>query len=355
MSTSRQTTFPLAMPRVLVLAGGLAWASLAAALTTADPWSTLPGWRADATGNALSAFKRSCRQTDVPEADPINWLVLCDEADQIPETDHDQARRFFENNFFPTPIDPGNDVPLITGYYEPILAGSRQRDATYRYPIYRLIDTRLSRAEIDAGEATPLFRDHELLYLADEFDRYLLHIQGSGRIRLPNGEEVKVTYAGDNQQAYASLGYYLLAQGELQAKDLSLPGLRAWVRLHPTRFHARLGEANPRYIFFKEVPPPAEPQPGPPGTLGVGLTPKRSLAVDPSRIPLGLPIYLATTWGDKTPLQALMVAQDKGAAITGRLRADVYVGSGPDAEAIAGRLKQTVARAWVLRPRPARD
>lgn len=235
------------------------------------------------------------------------------------------------------------------------------------------------RAEIERG--LPALAGKELLWVDDAVDLFFLQIQGSGRVKLPTGELVRVGYADQNGQPYKSIGRHLVEQGELTLEQASMQGIKAWGAAHPAKLEALLNH-NPSYVFFRELPParstgnsldsgvnaPATSSDrpakggsetmagpattgGPMGALGVELTPERSIAVDPRYIPLGAPVFLATTWPASTkPLERLMLAQDTGGAIRGAVRADYFWGFGAAAGAQAGRMRQS-ARMWVLLPR----
>jgi len=201
------------------------------------------------------------------------------------------------------------------------------------------------RAEIERG--LPALAGKELLWVDDPVDLFFLQIQGSGRVQLPSGELVRVGYADQNGQPYKSIGRYLAEQGELKLEQTSMQGIKAWGAANPAKLDALL-DRNPSYVFFRELPPAAG---GPVGALGVALTPERSIAVDPRYIPLGAPVFLATTWpGSAQALQRLVLAQDTGGAIRGAVRADYFWGFGEAAGAQAGRMRQS-ARMWVLLPR----
>jgi membrane-bound lytic murein transglycosylase A len=191
-------------------------------------------------------------------------------------------------------------------------------------------------------------------------DLFFLQVQGSGRVRLPTGELVRVAYADQNGQPYKSIGRYLVEQGELKLEQASMQGIKAWGAANPARLDALLDQ-NPSYVFFRELPQTDGGQSsttdgpmtagGPVGALGVALTPERSIAVDPRYIPLGAPVFLATSWpGSAQPLARLVLAQDSGGAIRGAVRADYFWGFGDAAGAQAGRMRQS-ARMWVLLPR----
>jgi len=335
-------------------------------------WQDLPGWMDDDMQPALSAFITSCPSLRKhPE-----WLAACQEAQEVDLQDGLAVRNFFQSRFIPHRLNnpDGTDRGLITGYYVPDLMGSRTPTERFRYPILGVPDDLLvidlgalhpdlkgrrlrgrldgrrvvpywSRAEIDAGQA-PL-EGKELFWVEDPVELFFLHIQGSGRISLPDGERIMVNYADQNGHPYRSIGKLLLESGALTRDQMSLQNIKAWGKQHPEQVKRLLGE-NPSYVFFASA---GEDLTSPPGALGYPLTPERSLAIDPSAIPLGAPVFIATTWPySSQPLQRLMVAQDTGGAIKGTVRADFFWGLGNEAGARAGRMKQE-GRLWVLLPR----
>ncbi|MGB8436707.1 MAG: MltA domain-containing protein, partial [Burkholderiales bacterium] len=197
----------------------------------------------------------------------------------------------------------------------------------------------------------------EIVWVDDPIEAFFLQIQGSGRVRLPSGETLRIGYADQNGHPYASIGRYLVEQGELTLDEASMQGIQAWARAHTARV-ADLLNQNPSYVFFRELPPndvgrggggTAE-YVGPIGALGVPLTAERSIAVDRRYVPLGAPVYLATTRPNSDePLERLMIAQDTGGAIRGPVRADFFWGTGREAGRLAGRMRQTGSM-WVLLP-----
>lgn len=204
-----------------------------------------------------------------------------------------------------------------------------------------------SRAEI----ARAPFAGKELLWVNDAVEAFFLEVQGSGRVQLDTGETVRVAYADQNGHPYKAIGRWLIEQGELTAEQATAQGIRAWIAANPTR-RQELFNANASYIFFREEKLP-DPSLGPKGAQGVPLTPGRSVAIDPAFVPLGAPLFLATTEaGSEVTMQRLMMAQDTGGAIRGAVRADFFYGFGPDAMDRAGKMKQR-GTIWVLMPRPA--
>ena len=180
---------------------------------------------------------------------------------------------------------------------------------------------------------------------------FFLHIQGSGRILLDDGEKVMVNYADQNGHPYKSIGKYMLEQGIMERSQMSMQNIRKWAKENPLRVDELLSQ-NPSYVFFRELDKSFQ---SPPGALGVPLTPERSLAVDRRYVPLGAPVFVATTWPNTSrPLNRLMMAQDTGGAIKGRIRGDFFWGMGDKAGAQAGRMKQD-ASFWVLLPQAQQE
>lgn len=334
-------------------------------------WSDLTGWMEDDLRPAWQAFLQSCQAL---KNQPL-WQETCIAASFLQSADNVSLRTFFENNFTPYRIisSDGSDEGLVTGYYEPLLRGSRQRSERYRYPLYaapdelliidlgelypELKDLRL-RGRLDGRKVVPyysradimndpaLLNGHELLWVDDEIELFFLQIQGSGRIELNTGEIVKIGFADQNGYPYNSIGRILVQQGELPLEKASMQGIKQWGQQNPDKLPSLL-QQNSRFVFFRELPGDLS---GPIGALGVPLTAGRSIAIDPRSIPQGAPVFLATTWpNSNNPLNRLMVAQDTGGAIKGGIRADFFWGYGPEAGNQAGRMKQQ-GKMWVLMP-----
>jgi membrane-bound lytic murein transglycosylase A len=313
-------------------------------------FDALPGWSEARHADSLRAFLSGC--TRVREA---SLARACAAAARLPAADDAAARRFFEAAFDAYALEsPDGFDGLVTGYYEPLLAGSRTRSALYRFPVHAVPpDLRsrgaapyLSRGEIDARGAA--FRAPVLAWVADPVELFFLHVQGSGQILLPGGERMRVGYADNNGHPYRSLGRYLVDRGELRLEQASMQGIKDWAAANPGKLSEALA-ANPRYIFFREM----ATADGPVGALGVPLTAEYSVAVDRRYVPLGTPVYLATTFPlSERPLERLVMAQDVGEAIRGVVRADFYWGSGQVAGEQAGRMRQR-GRMWLLWPRGA--
>jgi membrane-bound lytic murein transglycosylase A len=306
------------------------------------------------------------------------WRDACARANQLASPSDEEARRFFEENFVPWRLanPDGTEQGTITGYYEPLLRGSRKRVAPYLFPLYAAPDDLLTidlsavspelrgmrlrgrldgkrvvpyytRAEIDRG-AAPL-AGKEIVWVDDPIEALFLQIQGSGRVRLDGGETLRLGYADQNGHPFQSIGRYLVEQGELKLGEASMQSIKAWAAANPKRLKELLDQ-NPSFVFFRELPL-ADPASGPVGALGIPLTAGRSIAVDPRYVPLGAPVFLATTFpASEAPLNRLVLAQDTGGAIRNPVRADFYWGFGSEAGANAGRMRQQ-GRMWVLLPR----
>jgi membrane-bound lytic murein transglycosylase A len=334
-------------------------------------WNSLTGWAEDDILLAWDAFLRSCA---VLKNKPL-WQETCVQAASLQAQDGVSVRQFIESRFVPHQVlnSDGSGEGLITGYYEPLLKGSRKQSKRYRYPVYTTPDELLvidlgevypelknmrlrgrlqgrkvvpyySRAEIEGGPGQ--LKGKELLWVDDEVDLFFLQIQGSGRVELENGEIVKVGYSDQNGHPYKSVGRLLVERGELALDKASMQGIKAWGQKNPRKLPELL-QQNSSFVFFRELPANVA---GPLGSLGVPLTPGRSLAIDPRVVPQGAPVFLATTWPNTDKrLHRLMVAQDTGGAIKGNVRADFFWGFGPDAANQAGKMRQT-GRMWVLMP-----
>ena len=332
----------------------------------------MPGWAQDNHLAAFEAFRASCSRIATR---PL-WSGACGAATNATPASADAARAWFESQFQPWALvnADGSRDGTITGYYEPLLRGSRTRRAPYLSPLYAAPDDLITvdlaalypelknlrlRGRIEGRKLVPYYtraewseqearrRDDVLLWIDDPLDLFFMQIQGSGQVVLDDGSRVRAGYADQNGHPYKSIGKWLVEQGELKLEQASMQGIKAWARSHPKRVQELLN-TNPSLVFFRELPVEGA---GPPGALGVPLTPERSLAVDPRVITLGAPVFLATTWpNDSQPLQRLMLAQDTGGAIRGVVRADFYWGSGDAAGGLAGKMRQRGAM-WVLMPR----
>ncbi len=337
-------------------------------------FADLPGWAEDRAAEALPALNLSCgRLNGQPDARPVgpgglagtvaDWRPACAALARVPAGDDTAARAALEAWF--TPFKASNnerETGTFTGYYEAELRGALFPGDGYRAPIYArpadlvTVELGLFRADltgerlvgrVQGGRLVPYHTraqieggalgddSRELLWSDDPVDVFFLQVQGSGRVRLPDGTERRVGYAASNGHEFYGIGRALLKEGKVPPGQASMQGIRAWLRAHPGEA-AEIMQRNARYIFFRWIDGD-----GPIGSQGVALTPGRSLAVDPAFLPLGVPIFLDTTWpASDRPLRRLMVAQDTGGAIKGPLRGDFFWGFGEAALEYAGRMKQ---------------
>jgi membrane-bound lytic murein transglycosylase A len=321
---------------------------------------------------ALAAFTKSCRSLRAREdrsglTKAGDWDAACAAAPAARD-----AAAFFSANF--TAVAVGDATKgFATGYYEPEISGSRSKAPGYSVPLYRrppdLIEADLGkfaadlkgrklrgriegaalvpypdRAAIMAGALTG--KKLELAWAADPYDAFFLEIQGSGRLRLPDGGIMRIGYASQNGRDYVAIGRVLLDRGALPKGGVSMDSILGWLRAHPAEAPALLA-ANPSVVFFRELTGD-----GPIGALGIAVTPLVSVAADPAFIPLGAPLFVETTLPGNLPLSAMMVAQDTGGAIKGANRIDLFRGAGAEARAEAGA-QAAVARVLVLLPTAA--
>jgi len=332
----------------------------------------LDGLMGDNLTQAWPAWMQSC-STLVKQ--PV-WRPACRAAKQLNKPSHAKIVDYLSTHFdvYSARNQDGTNSGLVTGYYQPLLKGSRQRSARYPYPLYsepedlitveladtypdlkfkrvrgKLVGKKLipysTRAEIDT-KPSPL-AGTEIFWINDIIDVFFLHIQGSGVVQLENGDRVQVGYANQNGHHYRSIGRILVKRGDLKLHQASMRGIKKWARNNKSKLQDLLNQ-NPSYVFFRELPAGL---PGPLGALGVPVTAERSVAVDRRFIPLGAPIFLSTTQpNSKKPLKQLMFAQDTGGAIKGGVRADFFWGAGNKAGSKAGAMKQK-GKIWVLLPK----
>ncbi|MHA1109134.1 MAG: murein transglycosylase A [Alphaproteobacteria bacterium] len=335
-------------------------------------FSELSGWSAGAQAGTAAALRRSCESLSrLPDSRPVGhssigaragaWRGPCRALGAVARTDHSALRGYFERWFAPYRVASARsgETGLFTGYFEPGLRGARQRTRRFNVPLYRrppelaprsgggVMQRIASRSEIADGALAG--RGLELVWVDSVVDAFFLHVQGSGRVRLPDGAIMRVGFAGRNGHPYRSIGKELINRGAVSAEDVTMQSIRAWLLANPLEAKSVMA-VNASYVFFREIAGD-----GPIGSQGVALISGRSLAVDRRYLPLGAPIWLETTdpLGDNRPLRRLMVAQDTGSAIKGIVRGDVFWGHGAQAALRAGRMKQS-GRYFLLLPRTIR-
>ena len=357
-----------------------------------QPFDRLPQiadaeWRA-----AWPAWSASCAGAG-RDARRIAWQDACQRAASVDGQDATAVKAYVQNEFDAyrieslsleaDPLNPGAVERklrgLITGYYEPLLQGSRAADERFAFPLYRvpgdLVRIELAEAypqlrglnlrgrlDPSAGAARVLpywtreqiegqdrLRGSELVWVDDALAAFFLQVQGSGRVQLSTGEQIRLAYADTNGQPYRSIGRWLVEQGEMSVEQASLAAIREWARAHPERLRELLNH-NPSVVFFREAAL-GDPERGPVGALGIALTPGYSVAVDPRFIPLGAPLIIESEHPmTGEPLVRPVLAQDTGGAIRGPLRLDLFWGFGPHAEEAAGQQRGQAA-VWILVPR----
>ncbi len=294
---------------------------------------------------ALTTFRISCsavtrRDDRSGLTRPTDWTDACAAAARWPEGD---AGTFFATYFESVEVGDGN--AFATGYYEPSIRGCRTPIAgVCEVPIYGtpsdLKKPYLTRAEIEDGGLAS--RGIEIAYAADPIDIFFLQIQGSGRLNLPDGSVMRIGYAEQNGRAYVPIGRLLRERGELAPDNISLQTIQAWLRANPEAGRALMRE-NPSYVFFRELTGL-----GPLGSLGLPVTPRGSVAVDPTYVTYGAPVLLARMSDGRA--DGLWVAQDTGGAIRGSNRFDTFWGAGAEAATIAGGM-QARGKAYILLPK----
>jgi membrane-bound lytic murein transglycosylase A len=363
-------------------------------------FTELPGWTEDSVAEALPAVERSCaatlRRAPSAEVRPAtvggrvaDWVPACEALralGPLAGVDELRARAYLEGHFTPLRVLNGDrERGTFTGYYEPLLRGSRRRSDVYRVPLYtrpgdivqvelgpfreewsgrsiagrwtgRTLEPYWSREEIERGALRG--RRLELLWVDDPVDAFFLQIQGSGQVEMKNGDRIRVGYAGQNGHPYYAIGRELIDRGALQRAEVSMQSIRRWLEENPQQA-VEVMATNASYVFFRELRGD-----GPLGSQGVALLPERSLAVDRTYIPMGAPVWVDATrpvdaadavpdpvegW-PQVPLQRLLVAQDTGGAIRGPVRGDVFWGPGERAAEIAGRMNSR-GRIWLLLPK----
>lgn len=352
-------------------------------------WQALPSWSHDDLNSVWKAFINNCKGLMRPvsgslampaRAAPRAWQPVCQAAQSLPaDASSSQVREFFHMWLQPWRLlDEQGQLArnTVTGYYEPLIRASRKRRGDYQWPLYAAPADLLTidlgtvypelagkrvRGKLDGKRVIPYDTRAEIVgspkqppvivWADDPVEAFFLQIQGSGRAQLDNGEVIRLAYADHNGRPYASIARWLADRGEMPLKQASMQNIKAWAKHNPHRVQEMLN-ANPAMVFFREEAI-VDPELGPKGAYSIPLVAQRSIAVDANFVPLGAPVYLATTYpGSQQPLRRLMFAQDTGAAIRGAARTDFYWGSGDAAGEQAGRMKQT-GEMWVLWPKQA--
>ncbi|MBK1864768.1 murein transglycosylase A [Aestuariivirga sp. YIM B02566] len=358
--------------------------SAAAPILEPTSFDRIAGWHEADHRQALATFKRSCAEIEASGSafqrkvvfggTRRDWLAVCSKLKASAD-----PRRFFEETFTPLIVrDPARPQGLFTGYYEPEAEGSLKPGGDYKVPVYArpddlvAFDTRaakklglaygrmvdgaphgyFTRREIEEGALKG--RGLELVWLKDWADAFFIQVQGSGRVRLPNGKLMRLGYAAKTGLPYTAIGGLLVERGILPREDVSMQAIRAWMRKNPKDARALMWE-NKSFVFFRQVTA-EDLKLGPPGAQKVPLTPYHSLAIDRSLWIFGTPVWLDTQAprgesGTLTPFRSLLVAQDTGTAIKGHARGDVFWGAGEDAALTAGHMKSP-GRMIVLLPKP---
>ena len=337
-------------------------------------YNDLPEWQNDNLDGAYGAFSRSCSAL----ASRPEWQAICKALKTVPRHHPDKFRHYLKKWFRPYKIENASnqDTGLITGYYEPSLKGSLTPGNKYRFPVYgvpfNLIDVDLAdrypklaglrirgrlkgrtlvpyytRAQI---ETEPFLTNAPILcYVDNALDLFFLQIQGSGKIQLDNGKTIAIAYGDENGQPYKVLGQILANAGKISKTNINMQSILNWGKLHPNEITYYL-DMNPSYVFFRLLENPSR---SPEGSLGETLTAGRSIAVDNRYIPLGLPVFISSTYPySNAPMNRLVFAQDTGGAIKGPVRADFYFGEGQAAEHNAGQMQQP-GKLWLLLPKTA--
>ena len=348
-------------------------ANAAAAGVALAPAATLSE---DQARRALAAFTTSCpslvrREDKSGLTTPADWQVLCAHAALANMA---SAAAFFRDRF--DWVRVGEGEAFATGYYEPEIAGVRTRQPGFDVPVYGTppdlvrctkADGTTGRGRVDESGACVLYftraeiedgalagKGLEIAWAADPVDLFFLQIQGSGRLRAPDGSILRIGYDNQNGRDYVAIGRLLRERGILPPGGANMAAITAWMRAQPDRGRSLMRE-NPSYIFFRELTGP-----GPLGALNLPVTPRVTVAADPLFVPLGAPVFLDL---DRNEADGLWVAQDTGGAIKGANRFDTFWGAGRDAERIAGGMagngtalillpKGVVARIEAARARP---
>lgn len=350
----------------------------------ASSFKQMPAWDNHGHAAYLAAFTNQCPSSgpdylSKSKSTPQGLAEACAKARAFlqPSVDNAKARQFIESHFevWQFQKEDGGKDGLLTGYFEPLLKGSRKKNGPYIAPLWGvpkdLITVELAglfpelegkrvRGRVVGNKLVP-YHDRQswensasktetpLVWIDNKLDAFLLQVQGSGRVQLPNGDMMRLSYADQNGHPYKAIGRVLVQRGELTTEQATIPGIAAWAEKNPQALDELLN-SNPSVVFFTENKR-LNPHEGPVGALGIPLTGELSLAVDRRRVPYG-----SMVWVDSSnpitgkPIQKGMLAQDTGGAITGRVRADFYWGTGKEAGQAAGLTRQPL-KMWLIWPK----
>jgi membrane-bound lytic murein transglycosylase A len=383
MTTAQRRSFPRtgrigAAALILLGAASLAQADSAlkirGAQTVPIAWPQMDGWADDDHDAAFATFLKSCKailgEKPTRTSRPMRrgLYEACGKAVAANPHRPGEARAFFEQNFHPVRISPvGDPDGFLTGYYEPIADGVRQQGDGYDYPLYRKPGNLLpggrmavgtvvtvhkgkkktrrklvpfyGRAAIDDGVLAG--RDLEICWLKDPIDSFFAHIQGSVRVRLHDGQTLRLNYVAANGHPYYAVGRWLVDRNIVPKDEMSMDRIREWMERHPQE-GSELRRRNASYVFFRQTNLASDEEPV--GAQGISLTPGRSIAVDHRLHVYGTPFFISAklpieSLKPETPFARLMIAQDTGGAIVGPARADIYFGAGDEAGSVSGRLR----------------
>lgn len=348
-------------------------------------YSKLPQWGADDFDGWRQAYGRSCEKIAAQKPDGNfgpdarfgtvkQWQDACENFMILSSTHPKTYQAYFERTFVPYEVRAGNDPEgLFTGYYEASLRGSKTKSAKYNVPLHarpgdlvmvnlgefrdelkgqriagRVKDGNLkpyeTREQILAGKLPPA-QDKVLVWVDDPVEAFFVQVQGSGVVQMDDGSVLRIGYDGQNGHIYYAIGRELVKRGELTKDNVSMQAIRGWLETHPEQA-AELMNTNKSYVFFRSIEGA-----GPIGGQNVALTPGRSLAIDRSLLPYGMPVWLdaAAPTDEAGRIQKMMIAQDTGGAIRGPVRGDYFWGFGADAEHRAGLMKSK-GRYWIFLP-----
>ncbi|MBR0898552.1 MltA domain-containing protein [Bradyrhizobium tropiciagri] len=343
-------------------------------------WPNVSGWNDDDHLAAYNAFRASCKPIAAQQGAPADSKALgsslrdpCRIAKGLALSDGGKAKEFFEQNFVPLRISRlGEEAGFVTGYYEPVLDGSKTQTDVYNVPVYRrpsnLFVRGKTQASVGLPNSGPVYRKIgrrklvpyydraqiedgaiagrglEICWLKSQTDLLFAQIQGSARIKLDDGTTLRINYDAHNGYPYTPVGRVLIDRGIIPREQMSMQKIREWMEQNPEGAN-EVRRQNRAYVFFREVPLSDKDEAV--GAQGVPLTPGRSIAVDKALHVYGTPFFIAgelpiESEQSKTPFHRLMIAQDTGSAIVGPARADLYFGAGADAGKVSGRLRHNM-------------